>query len=134
VPVAEATRSGVDAGGLRYGAQRLGLLLLFACLLFASAGTLEWRRGWGYLLAGLDAVRCTGPYRLVRHPGYLGAILGALATPLMLGSLWTFVPAAIVAALFAVRTHLEDQTLRRELQGYERYAQRTRFRLVPWVW
>jgi len=236
VPVAEATRSGVDAGGLRYGAQRLGLLLLFAGLLFASAGTLEWQRGWGYLLAGLvlegltlsllalrapqtlnrrgvlgsgvkrfdrafavswlalalvtpvvaglDAVRfrgstlpssffygglavlvsaslfadwamvenehfeqlvriqeerghrvvSTGPYRLVRHPGYLGAILGALATPLMLGSLWTFVPAAIVAALFAVRTHLEDQTLRRELQGYERYAQRTRFRLVPWVW
>jgi protein-S-isoprenylcysteine O-methyltransferase Ste14 len=76
----------------------------------------------------------TGPYRIVRHPGYLGAILGALATPLMLGSAWTFVPAGLVGVLFAVRTELEDRTLRRELQGYEAYAKRTRFRLVPWVW
>lgn len=76
----------------------------------------------------------TGPYRFVRHPGYLGAILGALATPLMLGSAWTFVPAGLVALLFVVRTYLEDQALRRELQGYEEYTKQTRFRLVPWVW
>jgi len=70
----------------------------------------------------------------VRHPGYLGAILGTLATPLMLGSVWTFVPAALLVLLFVVRTHLEDQTLRRELQGYEDYSKRTCFRLVPFVW
>ena len=76
----------------------------------------------------------TGPYRFVRHPGYLGAVLGALATPLMLDSVWTFIPAGLVALLFVVRTHFEDHTLRRELEGYEQYAQRTRFRLVPGVW
>jgi protein-S-isoprenylcysteine O-methyltransferase Ste14 len=76
----------------------------------------------------------TGPYRFVRHPGYLGAIVGALATPLMLGSPWTFVPAGLAAALFVVRTALEDRTLRAELDGYAAYAQRTRFRLVPGVW
>jgi len=221
---------------MRYVAQRLALLLLFACMLLGSAGELYWRRGWAYLLvvfvlefitltslaalapetlnqrgtfgsgvkpfdrvfaglwlilavctpavAGLDAVRfrwsalpsalfalglvvlllassfgtwamvenrhfeqfvrlqddrghrvvTTGPYRFVRHPGYFGAILGALATPLMLGSVWTFVPAALLVLLFVVRTHLEDQTLRRELQGYEDYSKRTRFRLVPFVW
>lgn len=226
----------VTSRGMRYVAQRLGLLLIFACVLFGSAGRLDWQRGWGYLLAvvllevvtlgllaalapetlnqrgtlqsgvkafdrgfavlwlvlalctpvvaGLDAARfrwstlpwslfdvglvvlllassfgtwamlenehfeqfvriqaerghrvvTTGPYRFVRHPGYLGAILGALATPLMLGSAWTFLPVGLLTLLFVVRTHLEDQTLRRELRGYEEYTRRTRFRLVPWVW
>jgi protein-S-isoprenylcysteine O-methyltransferase Ste14 len=76
----------------------------------------------------------TGPYRFVRHPGYLGAVLGALVTPLLLGSAWTFVPAGLVAALFVVRTGLEDRTLRAGLSGYDEYARQTRFRLVPWIW
>lgn len=76
----------------------------------------------------------TGPYKIVRHPGYAGAILGALATPLMLCTWWTLVPAGAVAALFAVRTALEDRTLRKELEGYEAYSQRTRYRLFPGVW
>jgi protein-S-isoprenylcysteine O-methyltransferase Ste14 len=76
----------------------------------------------------------TGPYRFARHPGYLGAILGALATPLMLGSAWTLLPAGLIGLLFVVRTSLEDRTLRRELPGYEEYIQHTRFRLVPLVW
>lgn len=75
-----------------------------------------------------------GPYRLVRHPGYLAAVTGALATPLLLGSVWTLVPTGLVAALFVVRTRLEDATLQRELPGYAEYAARTRFRLVPGVW
>ena len=76
----------------------------------------------------------TGPDQFVRHPGYLAAVVGALATPLMLGSIWTFAPAALIAALFVIRTILEDRTLRRELDGYEAYARRTRFRLVPGIW
>jgi protein-S-isoprenylcysteine O-methyltransferase Ste14 len=226
----------VGAGGLRYVAQRLLLFAVFACLLFASAGRVDWWPGWRYLLVtlvmelvtlsllawlapqtlnqrgsigagvkpferwfaalwfamslvtpvivGLDAVRfrwsalpawlfvpalwvmvaaslfgdwamvenehfeqfvriqgerghdvvTTGPYRFVQHPGYLGAILGALATPPMLGSAWAFVPAGFVALMFIVRTYLEDQALRRELSGYEQYAQRTRYRLLPLVW
>lgn len=76
----------------------------------------------------------SGPYRIVRHPGYAGAILGALSTPLMLGSWWTFVPAGVLALLFITRTALEDETLRRELGGYEAYVQRTRYRLAPGIW
>jgi protein-S-isoprenylcysteine O-methyltransferase Ste14 len=76
----------------------------------------------------------TGPYRFVRHPGYSAAILGALATPLVLGSAWAFVPVALLVLLFAVRALLEDRTLRSRLPGYEAYARRTRFRLVPFVW
>lgn len=75
-----------------------------------------------------------GPYRLVRHPMYAGVLTANLAVPLVLGSLWTFVPAALLAALFVTRTALEDRTLRRELPGYEEYSQRTRYRLIPGVW
>jgi protein-S-isoprenylcysteine O-methyltransferase Ste14 len=76
----------------------------------------------------------TGPYYLVRRPGYLAAIVGALVTPLMFGSSWAFVPAGLASLLLVVRTHLEDRTLRRELEAYEEYAKRTCFRLVPLVW
>jgi protein-S-isoprenylcysteine O-methyltransferase Ste14 len=76
----------------------------------------------------------SGPYAVVRHPGYLGAILGGFALPLLLGSVWTFVPAILAAALFVVRTALEDGMLRRKLPGYEDYARRTRYRLLPGVW
>jgi protein-S-isoprenylcysteine O-methyltransferase Ste14 len=76
----------------------------------------------------------TGPYRAVRHPGYVGWIVSALATPWLLGSLWALVPAALGAALMVVRAALEDRTLRRELEGYEDYAARVRYRLLPGVW
>ncbi len=76
----------------------------------------------------------TGPYRFVRHPGYVAAIGGGLSVPLMFGSIWTFVPVLLVASLFVVRTKLEDETLLEELTGYGEYAARVRFRLVPFVW
>jgi protein-S-isoprenylcysteine O-methyltransferase Ste14 len=75
-----------------------------------------------------------GPYRFVRHPGYAGDILAALATPFLLGSLWALIPSVAMAALFAVRTALEDRTLRDELEGYKAYAQRVRYRLILGVW
>lgn len=75
-----------------------------------------------------------GPYRIVRHPGYVGGILFELATPVLLGSLWGLIPQGIAAALLVVRTGLEDRTLRRELPGYVEYAERVKYRLVPGLW
>jgi protein-S-isoprenylcysteine O-methyltransferase Ste14 len=75
-----------------------------------------------------------GPYRYVRHPGYVGSILSQIATPLILGSVWAFIPAGLAALLFVVRTALEDKTLREELDGYQDYAARVRYRLLPGVW
>ncbi len=75
-----------------------------------------------------------GPYQLVRHPGYPGAIVVAPAIPLMLGSLWALVPAALTVAATILRTALEDRTLQHELPGYRGYAQRVRHRLLPGVW
>jgi protein-S-isoprenylcysteine O-methyltransferase Ste14 len=76
----------------------------------------------------------SGPYRLVRHPGYSGAIIAYFGSPLLLGSAWAFIPAVMMAALFIIRTYLEDRTLKQELAGYKEYATTTRYRLLPHVW
>lgn len=76
----------------------------------------------------------SGPYRFVRHPGYVGSILLYVSTALVLGSLWALIPGVLAAMLMMVRTALEDRTLRAELPGYAEYAQQTRYRLLPGVW
>lgn len=75
-----------------------------------------------------------GPYRYLRHPGYLGAIVMSLGLAILLGSLWALIPAGLAVALMVLRTVYEDRTLRVELPGYEEYAQEVRFRLLPGVW
>jgi protein-S-isoprenylcysteine O-methyltransferase Ste14 len=75
-----------------------------------------------------------GPYRFVRHPGYVGFIVGSFATALLLGSRWALVPAALSGVLTVVRTALEDRTLHDELPGYRDYAARVRYRLLPPIW
>jgi protein-S-isoprenylcysteine O-methyltransferase Ste14 len=75
-----------------------------------------------------------GPYRFVRHPMYVGAILGFIGTPLLLGMWWALIPGGIAVAALIVRTALEDKTLQAELPGYADYAQRTRYRLLPGIW
>ena len=75
-----------------------------------------------------------GPYSIVRHPMYAGAIVFFLCTPIALGSLYAIAPAFCVAALFVVRTYMEDKTLRKELAGYEAYAKNVRYRLIPGLW
>ncbi len=75
-----------------------------------------------------------GPYAMVRHPGYAAACLLVLGMPLSLGSFWALIPAVISYLLLVLRTVWEDQTLREELVGYEEYALRVRFRLIPGVW
>jgi len=75
-----------------------------------------------------------GPYGWVRHPGYLGALVVQLTTPVVLGSWWAWIPSVIALALYTLRTRLEDNTLKRELPGYEEYASRVRFRLFPGIW
>jgi len=77
----------------------------------------------------------SGPYRVIRHPGYLGSSVGfTLGTPLVLASWWALVPAFAGVVCLVIRTMLEDRALRRELPGYEAYAQRVRYRLVPGIW
>jgi protein-S-isoprenylcysteine O-methyltransferase Ste14 len=76
----------------------------------------------------------TGPYAVVRHPGYVGGILFCVGTALCLGSLWALVPAGLASALLILRTRWEDQTLQVELPGYKEYTKKVRYMLIPGVW
>ena len=75
-----------------------------------------------------------GPYRYVRHPGYLGSILYTAVTPLLLGSLWGLIPTGVAIVLMIIRTALEDKTLEYELEGYKEYQAKVKYRLVPLIW
>ncbi len=76
----------------------------------------------------------SGPYRIVRHPGYAGNILALLGIVLALSSMWTLIPAAVALIIAVIRTVLEDQTLQDELPGYRDYARRVRYRLIPGIY
>ena len=80
------------------------------------------------------SVVSSGPYALVRHPGYVGALLAHLALPFALGSIWALVPAVVGTIFFVARTLREDRTLRDCLVGYREYQTRVRWRLLPGVW
>ena len=80
------------------------------------------------------AVATNGPYRIVRHPGYAGAILAFLGVPFLLGSYWALIPAVLGMGGYALRTALEDRTLQGELAGYPEYCDRVRYRLIPGLW
>ncbi|MGZ6317543.1 MAG: methyltransferase family protein, partial [Anaerolineales bacterium] len=75
-----------------------------------------------------------GPYRYVRHPGYVGGFLFAASMGLLLGSWWASIPQVIAALMLIWRTSLEDKTLQAELPGYREYARETRYRLLPGLW
>jgi protein-S-isoprenylcysteine O-methyltransferase Ste14 len=76
----------------------------------------------------------TGPYKIVRHPGYVGAILWVVATPLIIGSIVGLIPTGIAVFALIIRTSLEDKTLHRELDGYAEYTGEVKHRLFPGIW
>src|SRR3954451_1990752 len=76
----------------------------------------------------------TGPYALLRHPGYTGLIVGSLCGGIALGSWWSLVPLAPFVGMFLWRTAMEDRFLHEGLEGYVGYANRVRYRLVPGLW
>ena len=80
------------------------------------------------------AVVTGGPYRYVRHPAYVGAILYELAVPILLASWWSLIPSGLNAILLILRTALEDRTLQSELTGYADYARQVRYHLLPGIW
>jgi protein-S-isoprenylcysteine O-methyltransferase Ste14 len=78
---------------------------------------------------------CTsGPYGIIRHPGYAAFIGTVFAYPLILGSWWGFVLSGILAVIVVIRTAQEDRMLQEELRGYTEYAGKVRYRLIPFVW
>jgi protein-S-isoprenylcysteine O-methyltransferase Ste14 len=111
-------------------------------LLLAGVGVVTWAQAvnkFFELTVRIQADRGqtvidTGPYAVVRHPGYVAAILLCVGSALCLGSLWALIPAGLASALLVLRTRWEDQTLQAELPGYQEYTARVRSRLIPGVW
>jgi len=85
-------------------------------------------------VAAGQRVISTGPYAIVRHPMYAGALLMLFATPIALGSWWgltMFIPMALVIVL---RLRDEEIFLQKRLPGYREYCGKVRFHLVPYIW
>jgi protein-S-isoprenylcysteine O-methyltransferase Ste14 len=76
----------------------------------------------------------TGPYSIVRHPMYAGALLMFIGSPLLLCSWWGLLAVPMGIVLFGIRIGIEERTLRTNLDGYTEYMQRVPYRLIPFVW
>jgi protein-S-isoprenylcysteine O-methyltransferase Ste14 len=133
----------LDSGRFRWAPTRscalgvLGYLGLFLAFVIVHWAITENRFFSSHVRIQSDrghALVSGGPYAHVRHPGYTGIALMALALPLVLGSWVAMLPAIASVAILLVRTNLEDSTLTEELKGYREYTTRVRYRLIPMVW
>ena len=132
----------LDSGRFRWSevplwAQAIGWLLAVA------AGTIVWhvaaKNTYLSRYARLQEDRGQivvrdGLYAWIRHPMYLGIILLFWGLPLLLASLWSFIPGAVIMCLFVYRTRREDRMLLEGLEGYKEYAKEVPYRLVPGIW
>jgi len=75
----------------------------------------------------------TGLYKFVRHPAYMGSVIQTIGFPFLFGSLWSILPIILLLILLIIRTYLEDKTLKSELAGYTDYADKTKYKLVPYL-
>ena len=115
----------------------LGIFLIALGYAFAAWALVENRFFSSVVRIQTDrghAVCDSGPYRIVRHPGYAGNIPPLLGIVLALSSLWTLIPAAVALVIAVIRTALEDRTLQEELPGYKEYTRRVRYRLFPGIY
>jgi protein-S-isoprenylcysteine O-methyltransferase Ste14 len=116
-------------------------IISYLALLFSMAIT-NWAKWTNKFFAAVVRIQKerghkvirTGPYAIVRHPGYVSGILMFLTIGPVLGSLWAILPGAIGVVAIIVRTYLEDTTLQKELPGYKAYTKKVRYRLLPGVW
>jgi protein-S-isoprenylcysteine O-methyltransferase Ste14 len=93
---------------------------------FSTSVRIQYDRG--------HTVSSGGPYKYIRHPGYVGMIVYLFATPVLLGSLWALIPTVLTIILFIVRAAFEDNTLKKKLEGYKEYSETVKYRLIPGIW
>jgi len=115
----------------------LGLVLIALGYAFAAWALIENRFFSSTVHIQTDrghSVCDSGPYRIVRHPGYAGNILSLAGIIMALNSMWTIIPAVVALVIAVIRTTLEDRTLQEELPGYRDYARSVRYRLFPGIY
>ena len=124
-------------GGFPAGAQVISLAVCalgYALVVWATASNAYFSQIVRLQPERGQKVVTSGPYRFVRHPAYIGALLFELAAPLLLASWWAFIPSGLAIILLILRTALEDRFLQAELAGYAGYARQVRWHLVPGIW
>jgi protein-S-isoprenylcysteine O-methyltransferase Ste14 len=125
------------SGGMNLSLHLAGVALFFiGGLLFAWAMAVNAKFATVVRVGEEDThpVAMDGPYRIVRHPGYLGFCIQSIGLPLLFGSWWSFVLTILGIIFMVIRTALEDRTLQAELTGYDQLVARTRYRLIPGAW
>lgn len=140
--VAEVPLATFDAGRIAWSAVPLSVVILGYVLLGAGIAVTAWAQAVNrFFEPGVRVQRergqnvvSSGPYAIVRHPGYVGALMMFAGIALALASWWVLIPAAWAGAILILRTSWEDALLQAELDGYADYARRVRFRLVPGIW
>jgi protein-S-isoprenylcysteine O-methyltransferase Ste14 len=140
--IAEIPLATLDAGRMGWSDVALWVIGTGYILLISGVAVTAWAQavnpffepGVRIQTERAQRVITSGPYRVVRHPGYIAAIAMFIGIPLALASWWALLPAALATALLVVRTSLEDRLLKAELSGYVEYARRTRYRLLPGLW
>jgi len=134
--------AGLDVGRFRWSETSIYWIPLGIVFFFISAVFVDWAMSANTHFETSvriqkdrkHAVVSTGPYHVIRHPGYVGMILLYLSFPLIIGSLFVWIPTIVIVVSIFVRTALEDKTLRNELEGYTNYSNKVRYRLIPGVW
>jgi len=134
--------AGLDAARFRWTSMPFGFVYLGVAMFVASSLLIGWvlvvnPHAETSVRIQADrghAVVTSGPYQYVRHPMYVGISLMSLASPFIWGSMWALAIGVLMVLLFVWRASREDETLRRELPGYEEYAARTPYRLIPGLW
>lgn len=76
----------------------------------------------------------TGPYAVVRHPMYAGAMVMYLAMPLALASYWALLFFIPIIPILVLRTLNEEALLKKDLPGYKEYCKKVKFRMIPGIW
>ncbi len=142
VMVAELLVAALDAGRFQWSSMPVSLVVIGYVMLAAGIAGTSWAQAVNpFFEPGVriqserdQRVVDSGPYGMIRHPGYSAALLMFWGLPLALGSFWALLPALIASVLLIVRTGWEDSLLQAELPGYRDYAQRVRYRLLPAIW
>ena len=134
--------SALDGGRYLWSAVPLGVQVI-GWLLLVVTGVMVWHvmmtnaylSSWARIQDDRGQVVVQkGIYRHLRHPMYLGIIVGFLGIPLILSSWWAMIPSVVIVGLFVYRTYLEDLMLIDGLAGYAEYTEKVRYRLLPGIW
>jgi len=133
----------LDVGRFHFGPEPEIFLYIISVFVFIfSIGLFSWAQWTNKFFSSMVRIQkerkqkviTNGPYKYVRHPGYVGGILMALSCPIVLGSYLALIFGVLTTILLIVRTHLEDETLKKELKGYKAYTKKTKYKLIPRVW